>query len=305
MMTTAGKRSESVRNDQSGNSNDEADADNAPEELSQDLLYGLLHPKEPARAVLVWVAAGITGLALAAFLIGAASFPELMLILFVYVVIAIGTIWLVKQLAYALFRGNAVQVGPAQFPDIHDRIVEAENRLGLTQGVASFVVRNGDLNAFFYRVSGRKFLIIHSTMVEDMTPEELDFIILRFLGYLRARQVDLGWIAQTVDVLNAVPILGLLTRSYDRAAVLSGDRIGAYACESTDTARSALAKFAVGAKLEPQFSLTAYLNQAQEFRQSPWNFLSRLWRTHPHLTDRISELDVWINEYTAKLADLS
>lgn len=56
--------------------------------------------------------------------------------------------------------------------------------------------------------------------------------ILRFLGYLRARQVDLGSIAYAVGFLNAVPILGLLTRSYDRAAVLSGDRIGAYACDS-------------------------------------------------------------------------
>jgi Zn-dependent protease with chaperone function len=248
----------------------------------------------------------ITGLVLLVLFVSALSgFLFAVLFLLFYVAIIAVTIWLAKQLAYALFRGNAVEIGPAQFSDIHERIVKAEKRLGLTRRVTGFVVSDGDLNAFFYRVSGRKFLVINSKMVEDMSPAEVDFIVLRFLGYLRARQVDLGWIAQTVDHLNAVPILGLLTKSYDRAAVLSGDRIGAYACERTDTARSALAKFAVGAKLQPQFSSAAYLSQAQKFRQSPWNFLARIWRNHPHLSDRMIELDVWINQYEAALDELS
>lgn len=205
-----------------------------------------------------------------------------------------------RQLAYALFRGNAVEIGPAQFPDIYEKIVEAERRLGLTQRVAGFVVRDGDLNAYFYRKSGRKVLVINSTMVEDMSPAELDFIILRFLGYLRARQVDLGVIVWAVDLLKAVPILGLLTRSYDRAAVLSGDRIGAYACESTDTARSAMVKFVVGAKLQPRFSSAAYQSQAQVFRQSLWNLLTRLRRVHPHSSDRMIELEAWIEDFKSR-----
>lgn len=290
-MTTSDGLSNPVTHGQSNSPRGEG---NAPRELSREVLRNLLHPKEPARAGLVWASAGFTALVLLLLIAGTLG---------VFIVIVAGvavTIWLAKQLAYALFRGNAVEIGPAQFSDIHKRIVEAERRLGLTQRVAGFVVRDGELNAFFYRKSGRKVLVLNSTMVEDMSMAELDFIILRFLGYLRARQVDLGSIAWAVDLLKTVPILGLLTRSYDRAAVLSGDRIGAYACESTDTARSAMAKFAVGAKLQPRFSAVAYLSQAQGFRQSPWNLLARLWRDYPHFSDRMIELETWIDDFKSR-----
>lgn len=78
-------------------------------ELSPEVLRSLLHPKEPARAALVWVSAGITGFVLVFLIAG------IMRILLVVVVVVAVMIWLGKQLAYALFRSNAVEIEPAQF----------------------------------------------------------------------------------------------------------------------------------------------------------------------------------------------
>lgn len=113
---------ESSRTVHQGEPGGPRDQDNSPRALPQHVLVGLLHPQERGRAMLVWVSAALTALVL---LYVTVSFTfVLLIILFVGV-----SIWIGKQLAYALFRGGAVQIGPAQFPDIHEHIVEAATRL--------------------------------------------------------------------------------------------------------------------------------------------------------------------------------
>uniref|UniRef100_A0A7S3EDK0 Peptidase M48 domain-containing protein n=1 Tax=Rhodosorus marinus TaxID=101924 RepID=A0A7S3EDK0_9RHOD len=89
----------------------------------------------------------------------------------------------------ALFLENistGVLVGPKQLPKIHDQLLEACEVLRITNIPELYIKQNPLPNAYTLAINGRKpFIVVHTSLVELLTPEELQAVIAHELGHLK------------------------------------------------------------------------------------------------------------------------
>lgn len=250
-------------------------------EVAESEFRSWLHPDEPSRATLAVV--GILPVVAFALLVIVSSFG-------LVAIIVLGSLWLTGRIVEARLRGGAVIVSEDNFPEIAERTEAVSQQLGYKKPVTVFVVQDGEINAFLWRVFGRKYLALNSGLVQAMSPDEQTFIIARFIGALQARYLRFHEAASFVSGLERLWVLNVLILPYLRTTVLSGDRVGLMVCGEFDTARRCLDKMLIGNDLWGRLSLDGVLAQGQELRQTIFRTLSTLFSAHPHMTDRYIEL---------------
>ncbi len=181
-------------------------------------------------------------------------------------------------------------VSQHNFPEIAAQIEEIRERLGYPKSVRAFVTQDGEISAFLWRTFGRRYMAFNSGLVEDLTFQEREFVIGRFVGALRARHMRFHEAASFIEGFENLAVLNLLVLPYLRASVLSGDRIGLMICGSYDVAVRALDKLLLGNKLGPKLSTKGILEQGREVRANLFGFISIMFSSHPHMTDRYADM---------------
>lgn len=250
-------------------------------EVSEAEFRSWLHPAERSRATLAVI--GILPVAAFVLLVVIGSFG-------VVAAVVLGSLWLTGRILEARLRGGAIIVSDENFPEIAERIAAVSQHLGYKKAVTAFVVQDGEINAILWRVFGRKYLALNSGLVDAMSPDELTFVIARFVGALQARYLRFHEAASFISGLEKAWILNVLVLPYLRATVLSGDRVGLMVCGDFDVARGCLDKLLIGNGLSRRVSLNGMLAQGHELRQTIFRTLSTLFSAHPHMTDRYIEL---------------
>ncbi|MGI3776897.1 MAG: M48 family metallopeptidase [Janthinobacterium lividum] len=208
-------------------------------------------------------------------------------ILATYVAYLVG--FLVFGLLSALFfrayvYGHYVLVGPAQFPLLHQAVVDGAARLGMSKAPATFVYNsNGVVNAFAQRVLGRPFVFLTSALVEVETEAQVRFVIGHELGHHAA-----GHLNPVRKLLRApghlVPFLG---RAYSRRRELTCDRVGAFLSEDLEACRSALGMLACGCqKLNASLNCDAFAAQ-EALVPGVFGWLSLVLSRYPRTTQRV------------------
>ncbi len=210
---------------------------------------------------------------------------------------------LTEPVLKAQLLGRGIRVGPEQFPDLHRIVTESAAVLRM-EPPDCFVINDPRFNAATYGVE-RPFVILHSSLVDAFTADELYFVIGHELGHVRSEHV-LYLNAAEFLARGAAAYLGHLVLvaargaldAWMRKAELTADRAGLLCAQDLDVACRALLKLAVGSvnllgRLDPD----AYLKETEELEHGYGRAVEFL-ENHPFVSNRIRELRRFVEQGT-------
>lgn len=207
---------------------------------------------------------------------------------------------------------TGVQVSKKQYPSIHAMLVEACDVLDLPPPQL-YVRQNPVPNAYTLAVQGNKpFVVIHSSLIDLLTPAELQAVIAHELGHLKSEHGVWVTMANLLLLLSAATLGGNLGRAvyellnaqlllWQRSAEYTCDRAMLLVIQDPRVAMSTLMKLAGGtSKYSDEMDIDEYLSQADQFDKASTTRLGRLMResmtataTHPLPILRVRELKRW------------
>ena len=207
---------------------------------------------------------------------------------------------------------TGVQVSEKQLPRIHRTLVEACGVLDMT--VPELYVRQNPVpNAYTLAVQGQKsFIVLHSSLVELLTEEELQAVLAHELGHLKCEHGVWVTIANLLMLLSTnifggqfgralYELFNLQLLAWQRAAELTCDRAALLVIQDPRIVMSSLMKLTGGSpKYADEMDLDSFLSQADQFDAASKTRFGRLVRnailsstTHPFPIFRVRELKRW------------
>jgi Zn-dependent protease with chaperone function len=193
--------------------------------------------------------------------------------------------------------GNAVRVGPRQFPRIHRAATSCARTLGIPTPRVYLVPNIATINAATYGLDGDAFIMVHAATVQHLTDAELRFVIGHECGHIQNNHVvyltTLHLLNTMLGALGAQLLAPLVMparvalQAWARAAEITCDRAGLLCVRDLDVATDAFVKLAVGSKeLFAELDREVYFTQLEESREG-YGRMGEMHRSHPDLTRRI------------------
>ncbi|HEU4955803.1 MAG TPA: M48 family metallopeptidase [Gemmatimonadales bacterium] len=211
-----------------------------------------------------------------------------------------------------LFQGNAVRVGPAQFPRLWHLHTEVCTTFDWPDVPELYVSQTPFFNAGAYGVD-TPFIVIHSAALELLDDDELRVLLSHEMGHVMSGHALYRTIAAVLAIisLGALPMLASLVvlpvrlafLEWSRKSELSADRAGLLGAQDVVVAQRVDMKMAGGGRGEGfagQMNVDAFMQQAHEYAASGegldvvYKVLSTLALTHPMHTVRAAELQRWV-----------
>ena len=215
-----------------------------------------------------------------------------------------------EQFFYLNNIASSVLVSEKQLPDLHKLLIEACTILDL-EPPQLYVQQNPTPNAYTFAMRGKQpFVVLHTSLIEMLTPEEIQAVIAHELGHLKCEHgVYLTMVNLIVLAANMLPPWGtVLAQSLQdqmlqwvRCAEFSCDRAALLAIQDPKVVMSVLMKLAGGSPtLAPQLNLDAFIEQAKAYDSVGTDSLGELLQaaqtaqlTHPVPVIRAREIDRW------------
>jgi len=211
-----------------------------------------------------------------------------------------------------LFQGNAVRIGPAQFPRLWHLHTEVCTTFDWPDVPELYVSQTPFFNAGAYGVD-TPFIVIHSAALEVLDDDELRVLLSHEMGHVMSGHALYRTIAAVLAIisLGALPMLASLVvlpvrlafLEWSRKSELSADRAGLLGAQDIVVAQRVDMKMAGGGRGEGfagQMNVDAFMQQAHEYAASGegldvvYKVLSTLALTHPMHTVRAAELQRWV-----------
>jgi Zn-dependent protease with chaperone function len=205
---------------------------------------------------------------------------------------------LFKQMGKHQLLGNAVKVSERQFPRIHGITKQACDTLQIAMPQV-FVVNSPVFNAGTLGTNEDSFIMVHSSLVDQYSDDELLTVIGHECGHIHNSHVAyltalhylsfmagmfLPWILQPAMVA---------LRTWSRRAEITCDRAGMLVAKNTQASERAITKLAVGSrKLYEEFNLDAFLEQHEEGNHGIGRYME-VFATHPWLPKRVLAMRVF------------
>ena len=205
---------------------------------------------------------------------------------------------------------SSILVGENQLPDLHKLLLEACKTLDLSVPQL-YVQQNPTPNAYTFAMRGKKpFMVLHTSLIELLTPEEIQAVIAHELGHLKCEHGVYITLANII-VLAAgllpnwgVPVAqSLQTQMFEwlRCAEFSCDRAALLGTQNPRAVMSVLMKLAGGSPtLAPQLNLDAFVEQARTYEAIGQTQLGEMLQatqteqlSHPVPVLRTKEIDRW------------
>ncbi|MEY3867963.1 MAG: M48 family metallopeptidase [Microcoleaceae cyanobacterium] len=205
---------------------------------------------------------------------------------------------------------SSVLVGEQQLPHLHQLLLDACNVLDL-EPPQLYVRQHPVPNAYTFAMRGRQpFIVLHTSLIDLLTPEEIKAVIGHELGHLKCEHGVYLTLANLI-VLAAgqlSPIGGLMVQNLQaqllewlRCAEFTCDRAALLATQDSNVVISVLMKLAGGSpSLAPQLNIKAFLDQARAYDDISNSQLGELLRqaqtaqlSHPVPVLRAREIDRW------------
>lgn len=211
-----------------------------------------------------------------------------------------------------LFQGNAVRVGPAQFPKLWHLHIEVCTTFDWPTVPELYVSQTPFFNAGAYGID-QPFIVVHSAALELLNDEELRVLMSHELGHVISGHALYRTIAAILALisLGALPTLAglavlpirLAFLEWSRKSELSADRAGLLGAQDIVAAQRLDMKMAGGGRGDGfggQLNVDAFMQQAHEYATSSegldvvYKVLSTLALSHPMHTVRAAELQRWV-----------
>ncbi|MEO1246450.1 MAG: M48 family metallopeptidase [Pseudomonadota bacterium] len=243
------------------------------------------HPKEASRFILALVFA-VPAAALI-LILTIVSYGTLALIIGFIVFL----VWIVFEIFYANFVGNAIHVSDTNYPRLKQLTEEMNEQIGAKKKIDIFVYQQGDFNAYFKRLFARRAIFLNSELLESgVSDDEIRWIIGRFLGMVRSQELTHVFGLLIAGVRRLI-VFNLFLLPYERATAYTGDRV-ALKCIGGDisVAVSAMNKLLVGRGVGYSVNPAGIVEQNRDVRGSFFAFLARLPSPLPHGISRYVDL---------------
>lgn len=217
---------------------------------------------------------------------------------------------LAEQFFYLDNIASSVRVSKQQLPHLHDQLLEVCRVLDLEP--PQLYVRQHPLpNAYTFAMRGNQpFVVLHTALIELLTPEETQAVIAHEMGHLKCDHGVYLTLANLIALAaGQIPIVGGLIfqglqeqlMQWMRCAELTCDRAALLATQDAKIAISVLMKLAGGSPtLAPQLNLDAFLQQARTYDTLSTGRLGQALKqahtsqlTHPLPVLRAREIDRW------------
>ena len=227
---------------------------------------------------------------------------------------------LAEQFFYVENIASSVLVGEQQLPHLHKLLLEACQTLAL-EPPHLYVRQHPVPNAYTFAMRGKQpFIVLHTSLVELLTPEEIQAVIAHELGHLKCDHgVYLTLVNLMVLAAGQLPTLGGFVAQALQAQLLEWVRCAEFTCDRSallatqdpKVVMSLLMKLAGGSPtLAPQLNLDAFLAQARAYDDISKTELGEMLKsahssqlTHPLPVLRAREIDRWASsqEYQSLL----
>lgn len=206
----------------------------------------------------------------------------------------------------------AVRVNEKQFPRLYKLHLEACKVLNMDKIPELFVTQNPMYNAGAMGIKD-PCVIINSSMVNDLTDDELLFVLGHELGHIKSEHMLYRTLFFVLDLMmknsHRLPFaniaMGTLMAVYyallewSRKSELSCDRAGLLVAQDPEAAVQLVMKLAGGRKIE-EMDLGEFMRQAEEYNENGtmndnlMKVLHLVTQTHPFPVIRVYELMQWI-----------
>ncbi len=225
-----------------------------------------------------------------------------------------------EQFFYLNNIASSILVSEKQLPHLHKLLIEACEILDL-EPPQLYIQQNPTPNAYTFAMRGKQpFVVLHTSLIEMLTPEEIQAVIAHELGHLKCEHgVYLTMANVLVLAANLLPTWGtILAQSLQeqmlqwvRCAEFSCDRAALLAIQDPKVVMSVLMKLAGGSpSLAPQLNLDAFIEQAKAYDSIGTDSIGEMLQaaqtaqlTHPVPVIRAREIERWSSsaEYQAIL----
>jgi Zn-dependent protease with chaperone function len=222
---------------------------------------------------------------------------------------------LAEQFFYLNNIAASILVGENQLPHLHKLLLEACETLDL-EPPQLYVQQHPVPNAYTFAMRGKQpFIVLHTSLIEILTPEEIQAVIAHELGHLKCEHgVYLTPLNIIVLAAGLLPGWGTVIAQSVQAQMLEWLRCAEFTCDraallATQNPRvvmSVLMKLAGGSPtLAPQLNLDAFIAQARAYDDVSNSELGELLKsaqtaqlTHPVPVLRAREIDRWASSQT-------
>jgi len=186
-----------------------------------------------------------------------------------------------RKRAMALLRGSSIEVGPEQFPELHNCAATYAGRMGLKASPAIYIFEGNTINAVAARVAGRKVIILQDDLVDACLRSGNAQTLAFVLGHEMAH--------------HALGHTGLIRASL-RLSLKKLSRLDEFSCDSVANAlvhdsrvsATAITLLVTGPQLMPYLNLDALMKQAQEVSMEKAAKKAERKLTHPLLLRRLA-----------------
>ena len=212
-----------------------------------------------------------------------------------------------------LFQGNAVRVGPTQFPSLWRLHIENCATFGWEAVPEVYVTQTPIFNAGAYGIDN-PFIVIHSSALELLDEEEQRVLLAHELGHVISGHSLYTTIAEIMALvsLGALPMIAALVLlpvrlaflEWSRKSELSADRAGLLGSQDLQATMRLFMKMAGGgntANIRPgDLNLEPFMQQANEYAVNEkltnliWKVLNTLNLSHPMHVVRAAEVQRWL-----------
>jgi Zn-dependent protease with chaperone function len=187
--------------------------------------------------------------------------------------------------------GTMVRVSPRQFTELYELAATAAERLSADQ-VPVYVRRSSEQLIYTLGFLSQPLIVITSSMVDQMPPDNLQFFIGREIGHIQAGHTWLRTLLKPVG--SEVPVIGKLLNSvifgdWINRAEFTADRAGFIACGSLTSAITGMLRYGVGITLYQKLDIREFLEQINDVRNVSGK-VTDIIADQPYLTERVRRL---------------
>ncbi|CUR32670.1 M48 family metallopeptidase [Planktothrix tepida] len=215
-----------------------------------------------------------------------------------------------EQFFYLENIASSILVSDQQLPDLHQLLLEACKTLDL-EPPQLYIRQHPVPNAYTFAMRGKQpFIVIHTSLIELLTSEEIQAVIAHELGHLKCEHGVYLTLANLVVLAanqlspwGTILAQGLQAQLMEwlRCAEFTCDRAALLATQDPRVVMSVLMKLSGGSpSLASQLNLDAFVAQARTYDQISRTELGELLQqaqtaqlTHPLPVLRAREIDRW------------
>lgn len=195
------------------------------------------------------------------------------------------------KLQQSKLMGSAVRIHQNQFPEIYEFFKNYCLELEIPRA-SLYIVQDPYLNAYATGLT-RPYVVLHSSTVEQLSINELKFVIAHELGHIKAGHNIISSFINPLGTNN--PVATYIFALWQRQAEYGADRCGLILTKDIDTGISALLKLTIGGKLYDKLNIQGYAQQIRKAETLPVK-ASEFLVDHPYATNRIKNLILYWKE---------